>query len=370
MSKYKKDKLNIFIDTNTINGDWFFESKNLRILLYLVNTQEVAVYVSSVVMEEFRKHFKNKVKDIEDNIIKSNESLNKLRKYNRPVEIDLRVNEIIEKFDEKCVEVLVNHFFLVKYPKGKNYKEMMDSIILNAIYEKPPFKKKDDGFRDAVIFESYLYFIKENELMSNFFVTRDAVFMENSISKRINEIDVNFQVVDSFDKLFSIEPISKLLEKKKEVIDAESFIRKTIINYLDENKELIIDKLSESFMEGLYQDSIDNYEFIQTKSYMITDISFDYQFDDELWISVYQEITVELKEITSVYDTDEKAYINIPIQDVNQRVGCTTGLMIDTSEIKDFKAIRYEDITISSCDAEQVLDEYNHKEIYFEEMPI
>ena len=107
-------KAHIFIDTNLLeySEDWFLESKNTRILSFLCSNLIVSVNVSSVVMEEFRKHFKQKIDNIEEKISKQITLLNELRKkrFLEPIKVDIKKEELLEIFNDRTIEVLINGF--------------------------------------------------------------------------------------------------------------------------------------------------------------------------------------------------------------------------------------------------------------------
>lgn len=366
--------VHIFIDTNLLeySGDWFLESRNTRILTYLSHNCIASVNVSTVVMEEFRKHFKQKIDDIEKETSKQINSLNEYRqkKFLAPIAIDIKKEELLKSFNDRAIEVLVNWFNLVKYPEDKDFKNMMEYIINCAIYEIPPFKKKDDGFRDAIIFESYLYYIKKHNLKNCYFVTEDKIFTTKTIAGRVKELGIDLTIVNNFDIVFATPLIAPTLEKKREVIESEGVLRMKVLKYLEENEETILDQLTTAVENNMYSLVEDNLELIEVANCKIRDISFDYEFNNEVWVTVSHALRVELQEYQYVYDSDEKQSINFPIGTEFVIVGCETNLMIEISNITDFNKLELECIVLSDSVAEYILDEKEHEEIKFEDMPI
>jgi len=367
-------KAHIFIDTNLLeySEDWFLESKNTRILSFLCSNLIVSVNVSSVVMEEFRKHFKQKIDNIEEKISKQITLLNELRKkrFLEPIKVDIKKEELLEIFNDRTIEVLINGFNLVKYPEDDDFKNMMDYIINCAIYEIPPFKKKDDGFRDSVIFESYLHYIKKHNLKNCYFVSKDKIFMEKSIAERINELGIDLKIVDNLDMVFSSSLIAPALAKKREVIESEMFILKKVLEFLENNETTIIDQLTTAVEDNLNSLVEDYAELIDVESCKIRDISFDYQFNDEIWITVSHALRVELQEYRYVYDSDVKGVINFPVKKDYINVGCETNLIIEISNITDFNKLELECIELGESIAEYLINEKEYEEIKFEDMPI
>lgn len=368
-----KNRINVFIDTNIIENDWFFQSKNMKIILYLIKAEKVTLHVSSVVMEEFRKHFKTQVYNAENEVIKS---IKQLKKYdaNDEISIDQKVDteSLVKSFNDNTIEYLVNYFQLVKYPKDSDFKSMMDTIIHNAINEIPPFKKKDDGFRDSIIFESYLHYIKSNKLSNNYFVNRDDIFKQEAVQERINTVGVQLEIIDNFDVIFANEIISPLLEKKIDIIQQEKSIERKIREYINKNKEFISRKFVESFIEGLNKEYFKNSEVFTFFDYKVNKIYFDYEIGNTLWVSVDQEIKVKLIEFGQSYDEQTKKQTRYKVRDFIVNVGGSIYIEILLDETDDFNNLTEDRIVLNAIDAEQILDQgnYGNNETRYEEMPV
>lgn len=366
-----KEKINVFIDTNVIDGDWFLRSKNMKILIYLIKTGIVDLYVSSVVMEEFRKHFKSKVLELEKEAKGLSNKFNHLNIDNSlNYDDSIYSSQLIKNFDDNIVDHLVNHFHLVKYPENDNFKTTMDTIIYNAINEIAPFKAKDDGFRDSLIFESYLFKIKRMGLSNNYFINNDKIFEDEAVSKRIEDYGVQLEILKNFDNLFLDSRIKPYLEKNKNVILQERVIEEKVKEFINKYKDFISIKFFESFAEGLAKDNFIDSEPFTFFDFKNNRISFDYEFNDSLWISVNQEMEIKMIEFESHYNEISKQNERYRKRDFFIKVAGTTNIEINTIGIEDFNILHDDHIQLNSIDAEMIIQPYDYVESKYEDMPI
>ena len=108
--------MNIFIDSNILFEDYFFEKKSNAKLLDYCKRDLLVIYMSEIVLKELRRQYHNelklKIKEIE-----------KLKKESRRLKIKVEYQEIViednlKDFDEFYQELKhLDSFVVLKYKK-------------------------------------------------------------------------------------------------------------------------------------------------------------------------------------------------------------------------------------------------------------
>lgn len=189
----------IFIDTNLIFGHWHLKNANFQYLLnYLENTRSILA-VSEIVCNEVDNKFFNEMETLKINLknnFKKSETL-----INKEFNLDQSFFEIDYSFKKLISEKTDNAEFF-------DYKNVENSeIVRRAIKKIKPFKEEDKGFRDTLIWLSFLEYVNtksDNEIMfinnnSSDFFNSDKTDFHDDLKNDLNDLKIekNFKIYDS-----------------------------------------------------------------------------------------------------------------------------------------------------------------------------
>ena len=164
----------IFIDTNVFFNNWQLRSPDFQYLFnYIENTQAKLIISELVVSEVENKYvteFQGLIKDF--------------RKINAYVSSDvvLDFDKMIEEYNFRTIlEKKVENVTYIPY------KEVSQEIVVKrAIKRVKPFQEKDKGYRDTLIWLSFINYLKSNN------ITGDVAFINNNSSDFFNEKENSF----------------------------------------------------------------------------------------------------------------------------------------------------------------------------------
>lgn len=202
-----KHQMIIFIDTNIIYGHWHLQNANFQFLLnYLENTNSTLA-VSEIVCDEIDNKFYEELKAIESTLKNNLKKLNTLVNKNSVLISDKLDNDysfkslLIERTDH------VNFFPFNLVPNEK--------LVERAIKKTKPFKEDDKGFRDTLIWLSFLDYLK---LKKN----EDVAFINNNSTDFYNLSKINFHndLIDDI-QYYGLTNNFKVYESIKDFINAE-----------------------------------------------------------------------------------------------------------------------------------------------------
>ncbi|OWF90997.1 hypothetical protein B4916_12025 [Yersinia intermedia] len=160
--------LKILIDTNIFHNSYYIKSIDLRLILSFINNEEHELLLSDIVLKEVEKHFIDGYTSARDKLSSA------LNEYNRffPLGDETKV-EHLEGFTENDDRNPVKYNFqrqLNKYIDPNKIvivnsdKVSHNSICNKAFYNKKPFKKDGSGYKDSLIWFSFLEYLADNEI--------------------------------------------------------------------------------------------------------------------------------------------------------------------------------------------------------------
>lgn len=190
--------MHIFLDSNVFWKDPFLTKGKNAILLRLAKHDDVKIYINETVYAEvFRGHrvfLENELKTIIDSFKKIKPFINTNRDKEPKIDINNLINDFHENFQELIDEEQLE---IIKYD-SKVLTHLVD-VDLNL---QPPFLKKQEimnkndtkttyikkEIRDAIIWYSYIEYIKQNNLVDCYFISNNTEDFGNGIkSKNIPE---------------------------------------------------------------------------------------------------------------------------------------------------------------------------------------
>lgn len=232
--------MKVFLDTNVFYNNWFAGNANFKLLFYFLNNEQHELLLSDLVVQET-----NNIRERELNEIKSelNRLITKSGKLNSS-SLKLKVDELeFQSYDiGKILNEKVNRIDVIKYdciPQGK--------VVERAIKLVKPFSGQEKGYRDTLIWLSFLNHLSSNKIEGN------VAFITNNKSDFFQTSGNNL----SFHK-----DLLKDIEEYQIQANIKPYLN--IYDFVKEN----VDKISHSFDRSEILDSIDYFLIAETESHL------------------------------------------------------------------------------------------------------
>ena len=148
--------MQIFIDTNIFHNHWQLKNVDFSFLFNFIRNTESKLLISEVVVVENENNRNKELLSQRSVIEKALKTINIISKD--PVDIDFKNLAKEYKFKEVLEEKLDKDFI--------DYIDVTDipqkETLKRALENRPPFKIKEKGYRDTLIWLSLLYHLKKN----------------------------------------------------------------------------------------------------------------------------------------------------------------------------------------------------------------
>lgn len=141
----------ILIDTNAYYGNLYFQGKKFQALQRFTDMTHSVVILPSILREELKKKHR-------ETISKDLSTTERIKKtYGNAVSITIDAEEIQQAYEKRIDGTLAG---FATFDSGSI---PVQKLLERSLAEKPPFGKSDKGFRDALIWESALEFIRKRK---------------------------------------------------------------------------------------------------------------------------------------------------------------------------------------------------------------
>lgn len=233
--------MNIFIDSNILFEDYFFENKSNAKLLDYCKRDLLVMYMSEIVLQELRRQYhselKLKIKEIE-----------KLKKESKRLKIQVEYQEIViednlKHFDEFYQELEhLDSFVVLKY---KN--EFLPNIVDRAIHRKMPFTEKKSELKDAVIWLTYANFVESND-------TKDCVLLTNNTSDfctKSVKSKVHPDLEKDSERFLVVNSSWDFIKTYSPTLESAEHQFLTYIGHISFNKEYVTELLDDNFLDAI-----------------------------------------------------------------------------------------------------------------------
>ncbi|KIL80718.1 PIN domain-containing protein [Bacillus badius] len=195
--------MEIFLDSNIIYSDPFMESIYAQQLLKLAELDFVDIYMASVVVEEIKNNYR---KQINKEYLTLNKNISNLSKHTyqnieKYIVIKKDENYLIEEFNNFYDDLFKRGVIKVlQYPN-----DILPELINRSIKRIKPFTERKQEFRDAIIWLTYVNYVKENSLVDCHFINNNINdFLEDGkIHPDLKADNNNFIFYRSFREFFS-----------------------------------------------------------------------------------------------------------------------------------------------------------------------
>ncbi len=198
----------IFIDTNIFFNNWYLENANFKYLFnYLENTNS-KLAISEIVCEEVDGKFKSEFSKIKNQYEDSFKRLNTFlqeKTFSTPNTFNIDYS-----FKKEVINSTDNTLFV-------NYNNISNEVLVNrAINRTRPFKDEDKGFRDTLIWLSFIQFLDQETVDDRiaFISNNPTDFYDNS------KTGLHPDLLDDIKKM-GLENEFNIYHSIKEFIDKE-----------------------------------------------------------------------------------------------------------------------------------------------------
>jgi len=146
----------LFIDTNIFFNNWYLDNANFKYLFnYLENTNS-NLYIPELICSEVDGKFNYEFSKIKSQL---NDNLKRINSFSREEILvsqkSLNINYSFKKQLEKATDKII---FI-------SYDDVPNKVLVErAVNRVRPFKDEDKGFRDSLIWLSFLGYLKKNNL--------------------------------------------------------------------------------------------------------------------------------------------------------------------------------------------------------------
>ncbi|WP_312331332.1 PIN domain-containing protein [Sphingobacterium sp.] len=260
--------LNIFIDSNILYQDYFFENKSNKQILEYCKEGLLNLYMSDVVRLELRRQFQREIED-------KNKEINRIIKDSARLKIENELLEIpvdkqLDKFDVFYKRLALNDNFKILPYKN----DFLPDLVERAIYRKKPFTEEKSELKDAIIWKTYSQYVESNDTVDCILLTNNTsdFCSKQDKSKVHHELEVDSSRFSVINKAFEFIKIhSPILESPENKFQA-------YINQIDISEKFVLEILSENF-ERLIEDEIHKEIDNRHPSDLFSD---DYFFDGQM----------------------------------------------------------------------------------------
>ena len=232
--------MNIILDTNILRTDFFLKSKDFEILFDYIKKTHSNIVLLDIVLQEIEKLYDEELKEKYDTIKRANFEINKLFSVQKIDVIDID----FEKQKNIFKNNLLKKFNISDYNEIFQLKDsVFHKVIKRAIDKKRPFRNSGVGFKDTILWESIVEYIKTHRYQDS------IIFISNNTKDFADENDKNslhpllLEEINNFEtKVYYFSHIKDFIEKHSK------FINSINSHWLDLNidKLLYTDKIKET----------------------------------------------------------------------------------------------------------------------------
>ncbi len=212
----------IFLDTSVLHGDYRLRSGDLLHLTRICRISNLEIIIPAVVFADLIAHYQF---DFEKAISQTRKAIQDLDRYTFKgyvPKFNLKDRELFESYENWLYKRAENLGILIlNYPKTGH-----EEIVRRSAMRRKPFREHDRGYKDTLIWESMLEYLK-NTTNKSYLLSVDQDFGDNMIlhqdlidDLQNNNIDTNrvslFKDFETlFDYLYKTYDILSILEEEE-----------------------------------------------------------------------------------------------------------------------------------------------------------
>ncbi|MFJ8458191.1 PIN domain-containing protein [Lysinibacillus xylanilyticus] len=302
--------MNIFLDSNAFYKDPFLTKGKNHILLKLAGIEDVKLYINKTVYEELYRAHKNLLKKEIGMINESYTRISPFLQNEKQQLIAESIDELMSDFKSRFKVFHENDALeIIDYDA-----DVLEHIVKIDMDKVAPFMLEDKkSIRDAIIWYSYMVFIKKNELEDCYFISNNHKEFGAEGSKKISgkPYPLHPNIVEDMN-LTAYKNIYDFITHKDDEI-------KDLYEQLISDK--LLDSIKEELEEGLLQEIMADYfvyEIVNQTDDYISNLDVE-RIHSDFFIGGYASPSDgEIKRISlqdvEVYGNDITVSVNIEIE--------------------------------------------------------
>ncbi|MBP1167489.1 hypothetical protein JOE44_004373 [Chryseobacterium sp. PvR013] len=233
--------MDIILDTNILRTDFFLNSKDFEVIFDYIEKTHSNLILLNIVMQEIEKLYEEELKEKHDAFKRTNFELSRLLAEGPS---DLKDIDF-EKQKKIFKDNLLEKFQISEYNEVFELENSsFNQIIQRAVNKKRPFRINGVGFKDAVLWESIIEYIRMYSYKDS------VIFISNNVKDFADENNKNnlhpllLEEIKEFEtQIYYFSNIKDFIEKHSKHINSISS------EWLNTNidKNLYLEKIKETF---------------------------------------------------------------------------------------------------------------------------
>jgi hypothetical protein len=246
--------MNVFLDTTVLYNDPFFRSNYNRLLLEKSKVSTFKLYISIVVVKELRKQLERNIEKFNKQIKSSKRSIaGNCKDVNKYKFDNISIEEELKYFDEFYANISKDaDVIIVNYEDEEEI--MLEKVFTRALNKQKPFKENGEGFKDALLWESYIQYASYRKMKNCILISANVRDFASSDHKKNNQIVLNLHT----DLVSEFPYFLKLYKNSQDFINGEELksIRKNAPYWLGEQYQDEVQMYNVIFSENHYTGNV------------------------------------------------------------------------------------------------------------------
>jgi len=257
--------MNIFIDSNVLFEDYFFEKKSQKSILDYAKKGLINLFMSEIVRLELRWQFQ---KEIE----LKNRELKRVIKDAKRLKIDTEIQLLdlhvqLNKFDDFYRRLNnFDHFDIINY---KN--DYLPDIVERAIYRKKPFNEEKTELKDALIWKTYADYVETKQLDDCILLTNNT----NDFCTKKDKSKIHPDLLSDTDKFSVINNAFEFIKLKSPILESPEHKFQAYMETLDFNEEFVHELVVNNFDKKIENQVHEKIERLSPHDILDTDYWYD-----------------------------------------------------------------------------------------------
>ncbi|OII57578.1 DUF4935 domain-containing protein [Pseudomonas putida] len=230
--------MKVFLDTNAFYKNWYVDNVNFKLLFYFLNNLDHELLLSNLVIQETNNIRQREVREVQSELAKILKKGNQLNGNN----LDFEVGNLgFQSYD--LVDVLKDR---VEWITRIEYERIPHGVVVQrAIEATKPFTNEEKGYRDTLIWLSFLEHLSSNSIEG------EVAFITNNKSDFYQIKDKNISFNDDL-----------LKDIRERNIKAKIKPYLNIYDFIKEN----VDKINHSFDQHKLLDNLESFLISETEN--------------------------------------------------------------------------------------------------------
>lgn len=310
--------MNIFLDSNVLYHDYFFENKSNKQLLDYCRNGLLNLYMSEIVRLELRRQFQKEIEEKNREIKKIIKDADRLR-----IESEMRVIDVVQqlaKFDRFYKQLNLNdNFNLLPY-----HNDFLPDLVDRAIHRRKPFTEEKSELKDAIIWKTYAKYVEDND-------TADCILLTNNTSDfcaRQDKSKIHPDLEYDSKRFSVINQAFDFIKSHGSTLESPENIFQAYVNQIVINEKFVLEILTKNFEKEIEDETHKKVDNLHPSDVLSDDYFFDGQmvaygcdilecedieyeiFGDRALVSglVYVSCEVEILQYNPVRDPGEDRY--------------------------------------------------------------